>query len=252
MGIWDDLSGKTASGAANAAASDTYGKQQGAINDLKQYGNKYAAQYSELSKGYDPYVGAGNSALQQLMAGLGLGGAGSQEGFTAAYRGLPGYQAGLQTGTDAAMTTANTGNMLQSGKTLKALQRFGSDYEDGRVGSYLDRLTGLSNTGQQATGQQIATVGQGLQGQLGTRTSAFGGDMQAAGTIGQGQIAGAQAEQQGMTNLMGTAAYLGGAALGGGGLGGGMSSFTNLFKPQAASAPNSSFSWGGQQYPMYR
>ncbi len=53
-------------------------------------------------------------------------------------------------------TGANAGNMLQSGKTLKELQRFGSDYEDQRSGSYLDRLFGLSGMGQQATGQQVA------------------------------------------------------------------------------------------------
>ena len=232
MGIWDSLTGKTSSETSNAAARDTYKKQQGAIDDIRSYGNRYAGEYRDLATGYDPYVSAGGSALNQLMAGLGLGG--DQAGFTDAYRGLPGYQSGLQTGQNSALAAANAGGRLNSGATQKALARYGSDYEDQRVGSYLDRLTGLSGMGQQATGQQIATVGQGLQGQLGTRQSAFQGDMQSAGTIGQGMVAGAQAEQQGLTNLLGAASSIGGQFLGmagGAGGGGGMSSFTNLFKP---------------------
>lgn len=229
MGIWDELTGRGAAAASNAAAADTYEKQQQASKGLKKYGDQYAAEYRGLADMFAPYASAGGSALSQLMAGLGLGG--DQAAFTSAYRGLPGYQSGLETGQNAAIAGANAGGRLNSGATMKALQRYGSDYEDQRVGSYLDRLSGVAGMGQQATGQQVSTIGQGLQGQLGTRQSAFQGDMQSAGTIGQGQVAGAQAQQQGLTNLMGTAAYLGGQFLGGGG----GSSFTNLFKPQQPS-----------------
>lgn len=230
MGIWDDLIGNSSADAANAAAGDTFRKQRKAGKELRRYGDQYANEFRGLADMFQPWASAGRDALNMYRAGLGLGG-GSGEDFTAAYRGLPGYQSGLQTGQDAAIAAANAGGRLNSGATMKALQRYGSDYEDQRVGSYLDRLMGLSTTGQQATGQQVATTGQGLQGQLQTRTSAYGGDMNAAGTIGQGMVAGEQARQSGLTNLMSSAAYLGGAALGGGG--GGMSAFTNLFKPRA-------------------
>jgi hypothetical protein len=233
MGIWDDLTGKSSSDASNRAAQDTYRKQRKAGKELRGFGDDYANQYRGLADLFQPWATAGKDALNMYRSGMGLGGDGAD--FTAAYRGLPGYQSGLQTGQDAAIASANAGGRLNSGATMKALQRYGSDYEDQRVGDYLGRLMGLSNVGQQATGQMVATTGQGLQGQLATRTSAYGGDMNAAGTIGQGMVAGEQAKQQGMTNLMSTAAYLGGAALGGGmgGMGGGgMSSFTNLFKPK--------------------
>jgi hypothetical protein len=213
MGIFDDLLGKSSADASNAAALDTFQKQQAAGRDLRAYGDQYADKFAGLGAKFQPYQQAGSSALQQLMAGLGLGG--DQQAFTDAYRGLPGYQSGLQTGTDAAIAGANSAGMGNSGRALKALQRYGSDYEDQRVGSYLDRLTGLTGMGQQATGQEVATAGQGLQGQLQTRQSAYGGDMNAAGTIGQGMVAGEQAKQGALTNLMSTAAYLGGAALGG-------------------------------------
>lgn len=230
MGIWDDLTGRSSAAAANAAAADTFEKQQKASRDIKRFGDQYATEFRGLADLFKPYADAGGSSLAMLMNGLGLNGGHGSADFSAAYRALPGYTSGLQTGQDAALAAANAGGRLNSGATQKALLRYGSDYEDQRSGDYLNRLMGLTGMGQQATGQQVSTIGQGLQGQLGTRQSAFQGDMQAAGTIGQGQVAGAQAQQQGLTNLMGTAAYLGGAALGGGG--GGASSFTNLFKPK--------------------
>jgi hypothetical protein len=233
MGIWDDLTGQSSSDASNIAAQDTFRKQRKAGKELRGFGDQYANQFRGLADMFQPWASAGKDALNMYRSGLGLGG-GNGADFTAAYRGLPGYQSGLQTGQDSAIAAANAGGRLNSGATMKALQRYGSDYEDQRVGDYLSRLMGLSNVGQQATGQQVATTGQGLQGQLATRTSAYGGDMNAAGTIGQGMVAGEQAKQQGLTNLMSTGAYLGGSLLGGfGGGGGGASAFTNLFKPGA-------------------
>jgi hypothetical protein len=274
MGIWDDLTGQSSAEASNAAAADQFRKQQNAGKDLRKFGDTFADRFDSLSQMFSPYAGAGGDALKMYRAGLGLdGGAGSQA-FTQAYQGLPGYQSGLKTGTDAAMAAANSSDMLQSGKTLKALQRYGSDYENQRSGSFLDRLMGLSGMGQQATGQQVSTAGQGLQGQLNSRTSAYGGDMTAAGTIGQGMVAAEQARQQGTNNLMGAASFLGGTALtaglGGTGMGGiggaagglgtklsglfsgGGSGYSAASPYTAAPGNYGQFSWGGQNYPMAR
>lgn len=214
MGILDDLLGRSSAQASNAAAADTYQKLMAAAGGLNRYGDQYAGQFAQLAQMFAPYGDAGKAALQRLMGGLGLGSEGDQAAFAAAYRALPGYEAGLETGTRAVTAGANAGNMLNSGKTLKALQRFGSDYEDQRVGSYLDRLAGLSGMGQQSVGAQVATTGQGLQGQLATRQSAFGAQTQAAPVIGQGMVAGEQAKQNALTNLMNLGGFLGGSWLG--------------------------------------
>jgi hypothetical protein len=211
MGFFQDLSGKTGAEAAKQAAADTYSKQRRAIDELNLYGDQYADKFSDMSKAYDPYVSAGGSALERLMAGLGLGG--DQAGFTQAYRSLPGYQAGLDSGSRAITGNAASRGMLNSGAALKALQRYGSDYEDKRSGDYLTRLMGLTGMGQSATGQQVATQGQGLQGQLGTRTSAFQGAMNSAGTIGQGNIAAANARAAGSQNILNTGMKIGGMVL---------------------------------------
>lgn len=214
MGILDDLLGRSSADASNQAAADQYAKQQAAAQALRGAGDKYATGMAGLSTKFQPYVDAGSSALTRLLAGLGLGPGG--EDFTAAVHALPGYESGLATGQKTLTGALNAGNMLQSGKALKSLYRYGSDYEDQRTGDYLNRLFNLSGQGQQATGQQVATTGQGLQGQLGAYTGAAGQDFNAAGTIGQGLVAGEQAKQSALGNLMNTAAYLGGAALGGG------------------------------------
>jgi hypothetical protein len=229
MSIWSALTGEDAADASNAAAGDTYSKQRREIDQLTLYGDEYANKFKDLSTGYNPYIKAGGSALERLMAGLGLGG--DTAGFTNAYRALPGYQAGLESGSKAITGNAAARGMLKSGSAIKALNRYGSDYEDKRSGDYLSRLMAMSGTGQTATGQQVATNATGLQGQLGTRTSAFGGGMNAAGTVGQGMIAGANAEAAGMGNLlnagmkiagMAAAPFTGGASLAlmGGGSGG--------------------------------
>lgn len=213
MAFWDTLFGNDAAEASNRAAQDTYAKQLAAGGQIRAAGDQYQGDMRQIGQAYDPYVQSGNSALQRLMAGLGLGG--DQGAFTEAYQSLPGYQSGLETGTTAALRGANASGMSNSGRALKALQRFGSDYEDQRVGSYLDRLMGLGSQGLQATGAQAGTFGQGAQGRLGAYTQAGQGDFGAAGTIGEGQVAGENARSSALQNLLGTAAYLGGSFLGG-------------------------------------
>lgn len=215
MSIFDDLLGRSSADASNRAAQDTYGKLMSASSDLKGYGDQYASSFSDLAKQFSQYGDAGKAALQRLMGGLGLGGAGDQQAFTDSYRALPGYQAALETGRGALTGALNAGNMLQSGKALKQLTRYGQDYEDQKSGSYLDRLTGLASQGQQATAQGVATEGQGLQGQLASRQSAFQGETAAAPVIGQGMVAGETAKQGALTNLMNLGGYLAGTAMGG-------------------------------------
>lgn len=213
MAIWDTLLGNDAADAANRAAQDTYLKQLEAGRGIRDAGDRYQGDMEGYARAYDPYVQSGKSALDRLMAGLGLGG--DQEAFTEAYRGLPGYESGLETGTNAALRGINASGMSNSGRALKALQRFGSDYEDQRVGSYLDRLFGLQGQGLQATGAQTGVRSQGAGGRLGAYTTAGTQDYGAAGTIGEGQVAGENARSSALQNLLGTAAYLGGSFLGG-------------------------------------
>lgn len=207
MSFWDTITGKSASDTANKAAEDTYRKQLEAGRGIRDAGDKYTRDVTDL---YSPQVGAGRSALDMLLSGLGLGG--NQEGFVKSYRGLPGYESGRETGTNAALRGIQASGMSNSGRALKALQRFGSDYEDQRVGDYLTRLTGINDRGMQAQG----AVQGGMQGRLGAYTAAGQGDYGAAGTIGEGMVAGEQAKSDAWGKLLGAGTYIGGSLLGGG------------------------------------
>lgn len=207
MSFWDDLTGHTSANASNAAAADTYAKQQSAIAGVQGAGSNYATSMRDLAQGYAPYTrvgGAGTDALMSLLQNPG------------SVSSLPGYQFDQQQGIQALDRSAAARGMLNSGRQSKDLLRFGTGLADQTYGNQLQRLLGISQFGLGATGAQNQTIGQGLQGQLGAQQSAYGGAMNAAGTIGQGQVAGAQAEQQGAGNILGAGAYLGGAALGGG------------------------------------
>lgn len=204
MGFLDSLLGKTSSDAANRAAADTYAKQQAASGKLVAAGDQYATNF-------DPWRATGqqaNDGVARLLAD------------PSSVRSLPGYQFQQDEGLRALDHSATSKGNLFSGGAAKDVMRFSQGLADQSYGNQLSRLMGVSQQGLGATGQAEG-------GRLGARQSAYGQDFGSAGTIGQGQIAGANAETQGIQNLLGTAAYLGGAALGGGF--NPMSSFSKLF-----------------------
>lgn len=236
MGIWSDLTGKTGAEAARRAAGDTYDKQQSAVGRMLGYGEDFKTSTDANAKGFDPYIQnyqpyvesgqQANSALTRLM------------NDPSSLRALPGYQFAQEEGSRAIDRSSAARGMDASGRTLKDLTRFGTGVADQTYGNQFQRLLALSGQGLGATGaqagvggQQIGMQQQGLQGQLSARSTAYGGDMTSAGTIGQGEIAGANARAAGSQNIMNGALKLGGMALGafspsgafggGGGAGGG-------------------------------
>lgn len=254
MGFFDTLLGKDSADASRKAAADTYAKQTAAAGESRSAGNQYQAGLEGLSHNYDSYSQAGNSALMRLMQGLGLGGQEGSQQFTQAYQALPGYQSGLDTGARAVTSRLNAGPGIQSGAAMKALQRYGSDYENQRSGDYLQRLMSLGQTGLGATQLGTNTAAQGyggqLQGNLLGAQQMFGG----AGTIGQGDIAAAQAQSAGLGNTLKLGGSLLGMGLGafGGGGGGFGSSFTGNTSNPFAGTPGATTSYqGGIPYPMF-
>lgn len=205
MSFFQDITGKTAADASKAAALDTFGKQNTAIRDITDYGNTYADKFSGLAQGYDPYVQTGytaNNQLQQLLSN------------PSNLSGLPGYQFAQDQGVQALDRSAASRGMLNSGRSQKDLLRFGTGLADQTYGNQLQRLLGAAGQGAGWLGAQNATEGQGLQGQLATRQSAFTGGMQAAGTIGQGDIAAANARAAGTQNIMNMGGKIIGSAMG--------------------------------------
>ena len=208
MGFFDSLLGNDSADASRKAAADTYAKQQAASSGLRTAGDDYASKVVPLAQGYAPWMetgGAANDAVARLLAD------------PSSVRSLPAYQFLMGEGTKAIDRSAAANGTLFSGRTGKALESYGQNLADKTYGDQLSRLLGVSQQGLNATGASIGTQAQGYGGQLGARTSAYGQDFNSAGTIGQGDIAAANAKQGALQNLLNVGGFLGGAALSGGG-----------------------------------
>lgn len=246
MSFLDDLLGNTAADASKKAAADTFAKQQAATSGIRGAGQTYASDMGDLSKGFLPWQQTGsdaNDALRRLVAD------------PSSVRSLPGYQFGLDQGVHTIDHSALANGNLFSGKTGKALESFGTNYADKTYGDQLARLLGISQQGLTATGAGIQTAGQGLTGRLGANTSAYNGDMTSAGTIGQGDVAAANARAAGSQNLLNTGISLAGMAMG---VPPGMGSMGKLFGGggvgsygQSSNASGYGAGTGGMSFPMF-
>jgi hypothetical protein len=258
MGFFDDLLGNTAADAAKQAAADTYGKQQAATAGIRNYGDTYAGQFRDLANSqtgsWAPYTQGGASALDMLLNSLGLNGQSGTQAAQAAFQAGPGYQFTLDQGLKALNQRRALGGMLGSGNADQDAIKYATGLADQTWNNWLSGLSGVTNTGLTATGQQtgqyLNTVGTGLQGQLATQNAGYLGDMQSAGTIGQGDVAAAQAKAAGAQNLLGMVASVAGSALGGG-LGGGMGSLLSAGGSAGSAIPGSfgATSFGGANGP---
>lgn len=216
MGFLGSLFGQDGAGAARDAAADQYSKQQDAVRKLLGYGDEYKAGYNNLAQGYQPYEDTGltsNTALQRLYAD------------PSSVRSLPGYQFGQEEGVNALDMSAAARGMTNSGRLNKDLLRFGTGYADQTYGNQLQRFMSGTAMGLGATGARIGAQGQGLTGQLGARTAAYNGDMNSAGTIGQGMIAAQSAENAGTQNIVNLGTKAIGKLMGMPSFGGGASSY---------------------------
>lgn len=173
------LGGAAISGVAANKASKT---QAGAANkSLAVQERIYGQQRQDLQ----PFQQAGVNALRQYAGE-----------FSGGFQEQPGYQFGLQQGTDAVEASAAARGGLFSGATGAALNQFGQDYANTRYDNYLNRLQGLSNMGQSAAAMQGAA---GQNYATGASNSLAGlGNAQSAGAIGVGN-----ALQGGLNNLIG-------------------------------------------------
>lgn len=68
----------------------------------------------------------------------------------------PSYQFRMQEGMNALTGNAATRGALQSGATLKALQKYGQNYASNEFGQYMNQLFNVAGLGQTSTGQSNA------------------------------------------------------------------------------------------------
>lgn len=144
-----------------------------------------------------PYRQGGQQAQNALMFETGLGP--RPEGY-GGYQQSPGYDFRLGEGVNALDMSAAASGDLFSGRTGKAITQFGQDFATNDYNNYLNRLSGLAGSGQNAA----AASGTALTNNNAMVNQALGaqGNAQAAGAVGMGN-----AFNQGLGNAVGAYQY---------------------------------------------
>lgn len=158
-----------------------------------------------------PYRAAGVDALGDVGTAYGLGDpstlAARRAALSAGFESSPLYQytyrPAVDEATQAAERNASASGLLNSGRTIKAIQDRAARIGGQTFGNYLSGLEGTAARGQNAAFQQggLAMAGTAASNQAGMA----GGDALAAGVLGAGK-----AVQSGITNynyLKGVSSY---------------------------------------------
>lgn len=94
------------------------------------------------------------------------------------------FRAGLRGGIDTIDASAASNGMLLSGRTARALTKFGTDYTMGYRDQYLNRLASMAGGGMAAAGAK-GTAGANFAAGAGNALAGLG-NAQAAGAVGMG------------------------------------------------------------------
>lgn len=140
-------------------------------NELQRY------MFDQQRADTQPYRDAGSSALTQIQALLKNPNSVKKQ---------PGYQFGIQEGTNALENSATARGMTYSGAQAKALQRFGNDYGTSKIDQTYNRLSNLAGLGQVGVNP---SSGMNYANQVGGNMLGVG-NAQAAGAIARGSAYG--------------------------------------------------------------
>lgn len=161
--------------AAEDAANQQTGMSQAAI-DL------YRQMYEEGVARQDPWLQAGQQALNPLLATYGIGTPDGEADYSAFFN-SPDYQANLEQGMRGLDRSAAARGSLYSGGTDADRMAFGQNLAAQQLGAYRSGLAGIAGVGQN-TATNLA--GQGSQF-AGNAAQQYGniGQAQAYGTLGR-------------------------------------------------------------------
>lgn len=142
-----------------------------------------------------PWLQAGQSALGTYMGQL------NGTGDPNAFKATPGYDWRVKQGEQGVMNNLSALGMKNSGKALKALETFRQGIASQEYGGWMDRLAGVSGTGQQ-TSNSMAGYAQNAGNSMG-QTMQDAGQARASGYVGGANSM--MAGLSGAANFMGQA-----------------------------------------------
>lgn len=152
--------------AAGGAVASGIGGLLGSSAQKKAAANALKFQkkvYGENVERFQPTIDIGNNALQDLAYAYGQGTPEQIQGYIDEFQGSPNYllnyQAGLDQGGQGIAGKYAAGGVLNSGAKLKALSRYGTDYNNNFLSQYQGGQRDLASRGQSAT-SSLAGVSQ--------------------------------------------------------------------------------------------
>jgi hypothetical protein len=149
-------------------------------------------QFDEIRQLMSPYVQAGNTALGQQQALLGLAGQDAQASAINALQGSSQFAALQQQGENAILQNAAATGGLRGGNTQGALAQFRPALLNQLIESQYSKLGGLTSIGQNAAAG-VGNAGMTTTGQIN----------QALGNMGSAQAGAALASGQATANAVG-------------------------------------------------
>jgi hypothetical protein len=178
------LSSNAQKKAANAAASaETYAAEL-QIDEARR-------QFDQIRQLMSPYVQAGNTALGQQQALIGLSGQDAQASAINALQGSSQFSALQQQGENAILQNAAATGGLRGGNTQGALAQFRPALLNQLIESQYEKLGGLTSIGQNAAAG-VGNAGMTTTGQIN----------QALGNMGSAQAGAALAKGQATANMV--------------------------------------------------
>jgi hypothetical protein len=175
--------------AQKSAAEEAAGAQRSASESAIA---EQRRQQAEAERLLAPYMQAGQGALGQQQALLGLAGPEAQKAAIAQLEQSPQFQALVQQGEEGILQNASATGGLRGGNTQAALAQFRPAMLSQLIQQQMAQLGGLSGMGQQASMGAAGFGQQGAQNVMGQLTAQ-----------GQAQAGAAMAQGQGLANLFG-------------------------------------------------
>jgi len=183
--VGDVIGGITGASQAADAASSAAGTQAASA---QQGIDEQRRQFDKIVELMAPYVGAGNQALGQQQALIGLGGAGAQQQAISGLEQSPQYLEMVRQGENALLQNASATGGLRGGNVQSALAQYRPQILSDLINQQYGRLGGISQMGQAAAGGQ-ASAGQNMASNVGNLLGQQGAAL-AGGQLAQGQVVG--------------------------------------------------------------
>lgn len=171
LGAVGAIGGALISSDASSDAADA--QAQGAANATAEQ----KREFDQLRSDNQPLLDTRNASLKHLDALLADPGSVTKD---------PSFAFGLNQGTQAIDRSAAGAGSLYSGATLKALQRYGTDYAGTKLGDVFNRYSTVAGLGNAATNSNTI-AGTNAANQIGNIQTSLGA-VNAANSLNQGNI----------------------------------------------------------------